>query len=128
MIDLDRFKLINDAKGHDVGDEVLRRVARAMVAATPDGAAVTRLGGDEFAVLLPGCDVEEARGIASEIVDAVAGVELADLGVLTSLGASVGCSHRHEGSEDPRELLRSADRALYKAKTEGVGRVCAEHL
>jgi len=128
MIDLDRFKLINDAHGHDVGDEVLRRVAHAIVAKTPDRASVTRLGGDEFAVLLPSCDVEAAREIAGDIVEGVAEVELSDLGVSTTIGVSVGCSHRHHGDEDPRELLRAADRALYKAKTEGVSRVCADHL
>ena len=128
MLDLDRFKAVNDECGHDVGDEVLRRVARALVSAAPSSAVVARLGGDEFVVLLPECEAEQAQAVVKALLAALADVDIADIAVGHRVGASIGCSHRRGGEGDLDSLLRTADRALYRAKAEGIGMFCSDLL
>jgi diguanylate cyclase (GGDEF)-like protein/PAS domain S-box-containing protein len=120
FVDLDRFKLVNDSLGHQAGDEVLTAVARRLESALRPGDTVARLGGDEFTVLLEEISgVHEATRVAERIhatlADSfrVAGHELV-------IGASVGIAL---GSPDrrPEDLVRDADIAMYRAKTEGRG-------
>jgi diguanylate cyclase (GGDEF)-like protein len=114
IIDLDDFKRVNDVRGHQAGDELLRRVAALLQAQLRPYDQVARYGGDEFVLLLPGSDEASACAVAERVRDAVAG-EL--------VGAcSLGVAEWREGL-DPDGLLEHADRALLVAKRTGKGRV-----
>ncbi|QKR98223.1 diguanylate cyclase [Sphingomonas sp. CL5.1] len=117
LADIDHFKLVNDALGHDGGDEVLRIIARALRAAAPPDALVARLGGEEFAVLVP-----ERRGdVAAEVLARVRRERMPfDLTVTVSLGT---CAGPIASEQDWKALYRNADQALYAAKAAGRDRV-----
>jgi len=117
LLDLDRFKEINDTLGHPVGDKLLIEVSRRLGEATPGG-VIARLGGDEFALLLPigsGADaaLATARRIAAEIRVPFSVDRLA-----LELGASIGIALFPDHGGDPDRLLRCADVAMYLAKRE----------
>jgi len=119
MLDLDRFKFVNDTLGHGMGDELLRKVAARLQAALGEGDVVARLGGDEFAILL--LDRANAAGpdaVAARIVETIDRAFLLD-GQLVHVGVSVGVAIAVRDGHQPDELLRNADLALYKAKAEG---------
>jgi diguanylate cyclase (GGDEF)-like protein len=119
MCDLDHFKAINDAHGHAVGDEVLKRVAADLLAGVRAFDTVARVGGEEIAVLLVGCDREAATRIAERLRRHVARALPAEPLVAISIGiADSGLTG------EPTELLAHADRALYFAKRSGRDRVC----
>jgi len=124
LIDVDRFKSINDAYGHPVGDAALAHVSGLMRARVRAGDAVlARLGGDELAVLLPGCAETTAVHRAQDLLDAVTSRPLRlDDGTLVPLSLSIGVAHSATatGAED---LYSAADGALYRAKRGGRGRV-----
>ncbi|PRY12130.1 putative bifunctional diguanylate cyclase/phosphodiesterase [Kineococcus rhizosphaerae] len=113
LIDVDRFKEVNDRQGHHAGDALLRRIVTAVRKTTPADAVVTRIGGDEFAVLLPGRDEAQATTIGHAVHDAV--VHFAEVGL------SVGVRSAPAGAVDPDRLLQQADTAMYAAKTSGGG-------
>ncbi|MEZ0493474.1 putative bifunctional diguanylate cyclase/phosphodiesterase [Kineococcus sp. TBRC 1896] len=113
LLDVDRFKEVNDRDGHHAGDDLLRRVVAAARHALPPDAVLTRIGGDEFAVLLPGRDECQAARIGQAVHAAV--VERAEIGV------SVGVRSGPAGALDADRLLRQADTAMYSAKTAGGG-------
>lgn len=122
MIDLDHFKSINDTHGHSVGDEVLRRVARAIEHSTNDG-TVVRMGGEEFAVLVPrGCDGVE---LAHRLREALARLEMEHDGRSVPVTASVGVARQDAANPlaGLDQLLGEADAALYAAKNGGRNRV-----
>ncbi len=132
VIDLDYFKPINDLYGHRLGDEVLRVAAQRLVAIVEDRGVVARLGGDEFGIIMTvaGDDDDQPLRVARRIVhDIPRPIKLAALSL--EVGASAGVSMydpRHEASEgkysdgSPVEtVLRQADMAMYRAKTEGRG-------
>jgi diguanylate cyclase (GGDEF)-like protein len=119
MLDIDRFKDINDMSGHHAGDEVLRVTAERMVQAVRKSDTVARMGGDEFVVLLPDLiDPRAAESIAAKLVTMLsapvpfAGRELA-------VSVSIGVCTASPGELDPEVLLRNADAALYLAKAQG---------
>lgn len=112
LVDLDRFKFINDSFGHPAGDYVLTKVAERIQRAAPDAIVVSRLGGDEFAIVLD--DDSEAEAVAERIVASVS-EPIAWNGSPLRVGASVGIAREGRGSE----LLRRADIALYAAKNAG---------
>jgi len=118
-VDLDHFKRINDTYGHDVGDAVLVAVSNRLRSAVREYDTVARLGGDEFAILLDALDdVAEAEAVARRVLTSlVPPVRVAeqDLAVTASMGISVF----PEGGDAAEELLRSADRAMYRAKRSG---------
>lgn len=127
FIDLDRFKVVNDSLGHDVGDRLLREVAVRLRAAVRAGDVACRLGGDEFVVLCEGLPDDGPRAIAT--MDEVAERVLAMLqepmvlqGRELSVGASVGIALA-EADQRPEALLADADTAMYHAKDLGRGRV-----
>jgi diguanylate cyclase (GGDEF)-like protein/PAS domain S-box-containing protein len=128
LIDLDRFKAINDGFGHDRGDEVLREFGRRLRAAVREGDTVARLGGDEFGVLLPGAGEVEAGAVAGAIVRAACGVFEVD-GLRFSVGVSVGIATHAGPFGDAAEVMRRADAAMYEVKkggrTFGGGPACA---
>jgi diguanylate cyclase (GGDEF)-like protein/PAS domain S-box-containing protein len=120
-LDLDRFKVINDSLGHEVGDRVLLEVARRLGELVRPADTVARLGGDEFVVLAEGLESpEEALAISQRIEDVVA--VPCDIGEGTVVvTASVGIALARPG-EDPEGLIRDADTAMYRAKELGRGR------
>ena len=120
MIDLDRFKPINDTLGHAAGDLVLRKVADRLRAVVRQDDLVARLGGDEFAVLqLHASEGETAEELASCIVAAIGGEPFMLDGQAVYVGASIGIACAPDDGDDPAELLRNADLALYAAKANG---------
>jgi diguanylate cyclase (GGDEF)-like protein len=122
FVDLDDFKLVNDSRGHDAGDEVLRRVANVLLSTTRPKDLVARLGGDEFAVLLgPGTDEDTAELVAQRIVDAL-GEPLHVFGEVHQIGASIGLACRIESDSTTDDLIRRADDAMYTAKGRGKNR------
>lgn len=122
MLDLDHFKSVNDRHGHEVGDTVLRELARRMTAGRRDEDLVARIGGEEFAVILPGAGRTAAREVAERIRVAVREREFPVAGTCT-----ISCGVAHwEAGDDPAALLRRADANLYRAKAEGRDRVIAE--
>ncbi|MEP7312365.1 MAG: EAL domain-containing protein [Pseudomonadota bacterium] len=119
VMDLDRFKYVNDTLGHDVGDHVLRVVAERLQALQPAGSCVARLGGDEFAVLAP-AGIDEARAIAHAISRALeAPILYADQPL--DVGSSIGIAVYPLHSETMQGLLRNADIAMYVAKQARTG-------
>ena len=121
-MDLDRFKEVNDVFGHAVGDELLRRVANALLGAAR-GARIARVGGDEFMTLVEGKDPAAAAAeLAVRLRDAVAApfeIEGRRLGIGVSVGVALYPDHG-----DLETALANADAALYRAKSEGGGNVC----
>ena len=118
-LDLDKFKPVNDTLGHAVGDHLLRAVADRLRAATRETDTVSRLGGDEFVVLQTGInDQTDACVLAERLVDKLcASFEIG--GTDIQIGTSIGIAMAPEHSVDATELLKLADKALYRTKTEG---------
>jgi diguanylate cyclase (GGDEF)-like protein len=121
FIDLDGFKQINDAHGHDAGDELLRQAAGRLSALFRRCDDVARLGGDEFAVVLEGvADLTEVEAAAGRVRDAfVPPFRIGDLTV--SVSASVGQAVWHDGGVTVEALVREADAAMYRDKTASRG-------
>ncbi len=121
IIDLDRFKDINDTLGHHAGDQVLRRVAESIDDVLRDGDTVARLGGDEFAVLLPEVSShEEAYSIAQRVLAAIAQpMRISDVTLEPSGSIGIACRPAH--GEDVETLIRHADAAMYTAKEQHAG-------
>ncbi len=117
MMDLDRFKLINDTLGHSVGDQLLEQVALRLVDAVGAREDVARLGGDEYAALLQVSSMTQVRQIADRVLEEVR-LPIQLQGHETVISASIGIAvAAREGVPD--ELLRRADAALYRAKDAG---------
>jgi diguanylate cyclase (GGDEF)-like protein/PAS domain S-box-containing protein len=119
VFDLDGFKDINDAHGHEAGDELLRHTADAIRGRLRRDDVLARLGGDEFAVLLPDCEIERAVDIASELGALIAAQRFVFDGIDRSVTASVGVAPVGK----PSAALSAADRAMYDAKAVGGNRV-----
>jgi diguanylate cyclase (GGDEF)-like protein len=122
LLDIDRFKTINDTHGHPVGDAVLIHLAAILVANSRPGSVNSRMGGDELAVLLPGCSSEAALGRARQLQYAIQAspLELSD-GTLLAISVSLGVAHIPTNATTALELYQAADAALYRAKREGHG-------
>ncbi len=119
FLDLDNFKSINDQYGHQMGDRLLRVVAKRLVTCVRTTDTVSRLSGDEFTIILQGLDrIHDIRQVAQKIVECLmAPIQLSgkDLSVQTSIGIAVS----PKDSTDPRALLAIADKAMYCAKDVG---------
>ena len=123
MVDLDRFKPINDRNGHMVGDLVLKEVALRLSQCLHQSDLRARYGGDEFVVVVGEREGSNARSSAQRIIDRLSEpMRFGDLSV--SIGASVGVARFPADGETDDELLRKADWALYRAKKGGRGSVC----
>ena len=121
LLDLDRFKDINDGLGHDLGDALLTKIAQRLPSAVGDpAAAVARLGGDEFAILLTQRSPAEALAVADRVLDEVRRPVDLD-GLITEVGCSIGVAAHPEHGATVTELLKSADIAMYDAKRRRVG-------
>ena len=120
LMDLDRFKEVNDTLGHGAGDEVLCAVATKLTDLLEDDATVARLGGDEFAILLRSADLAEAEWTARAIVSLLESpIRLREIDV--RIGASVGIALAPEHGTDPDLLVQRADVAMYLAKAHETG-------
>jgi diguanylate cyclase (GGDEF)-like protein len=125
FIDLDGFKAVNDAYGHEAGDQVLISVAARMRAALRDSDTLARLGGDEFVALLTDLNVQaDAAPTLSRLLEAAA--QPIDLqGRSVQVTASIGASFYPQAQKRTAdELLREADLAMYQAKLAGKNQVC----
>jgi len=121
FIDLDRFKQVNDTRGHLVGDSVLKRVAELLGGALREEDMLARYGGDEFVVLLPGADEDNAVGVAEKLRKALdSDPEIKSFGVTASIGV---CSSEVSTAEDTETFIKHADEASYVAKRAGGNKV-----
>ncbi|WP_245321767.1 bifunctional diguanylate cyclase/phosphodiesterase [Bradyrhizobium sp. LTSPM299] len=123
LIDLDRFKEVNDSLGHAAGDELLIRVAAALRQELGPRAFIARLGGDEFAVLAEGCGTSDAAltGLADRLIGRLSGpVDLTEGEAF--VGATIGIARLPEHGVTAETAVRNADLALYMAKEAGRGR------
>ena len=122
MLDLDRFKAVNDNLGHLSGDELLQRVAERITARLREADIVARLGGDEFVVLLKDiAQPENAARIAENIVADLCKPFQLSLSGDVCIGVSIGISLYPQHGDNPEKLMNSADTALYQAKDRGRG-------
>jgi diguanylate cyclase (GGDEF)-like protein/PAS domain S-box-containing protein len=124
FIDLDNFKTINDARGHAIGDVMLKHAAQRVAAALRQGDTVARLGGDEFVVLLEnlGRDVQRATGAAQSVAEKIRAALAEDVeigGQLYHASASIGVALPLRDGRTGQDLLREADTAMYRAKVAG---------
>ena len=121
LVDLDRFKEVNDALGHSTGDELLRHLGRRLADRLLPNETLARLGGDEFAVLAPGItDPDLAVGVADRIATALdlpVTVQNVDIHLSASIGIAIAPDH----ADAAEALLSKADVAMYQAKRAGVG-------
>lgn len=123
FLDLDDFKAINDTLGHDAGDQLLSEAATRILAGLRPDDLAARMGGDEFAVLLaPRATVDDAVVVAHRLLDDLAAPFLVG-GREAVIGASVGIARARDAGEPVFELLRNADIAMYRAKTDGKRRL-----
>jgi diguanylate cyclase (GGDEF)-like protein len=115
LIDIDRFKTVNDTFGHQVGDQVLRELSALFKRTVRTYDTVVRWGGEEFLLVLPGVSLEDAQRLADRIRRAVEAIEFPGAGRITlSAGAAgLGLDYSFE------EMLATADRRLYQAKSSG---------
>ncbi|WP_127999141.1 diguanylate cyclase domain-containing protein [Piscinibacter defluvii] len=125
MVDLDRFKPINDRAGHAAGDAMLKAVAVVLGARVRASDLVVRLGGDEFALLLERCPHETALRIAEAARGAIQDIALPWQGEQLRVGASLGVASLTPETADAAAWMEAADAACYAAKNAGRGRVCA---
>ena len=121
LVDLDRFKLVNDTLGHATGDLLLKEVASRLTNSLADRATVGRLGGDEFAVIFQGAveRIELAR-ISDQLIKDLSAAYLIN-GIELHIGATVGIALAPADAETQEQLICSADLGLYRAKEEGRG-------
>ncbi len=128
MMDIDKFKTINDTLGHEAGDEVLRALARVCAPHLREVDIFARLGGEEFAVFMPDTPLAGARHVAERIRRAL-GAEPVQLPAEKSVAftVSIGVAEWSDhGDEDLPGLVKRADQCLYRAKQSGRNQVCAE--
>jgi diguanylate cyclase (GGDEF)-like protein len=128
VVDIDRFKHVNDTYGHQVGDEVLRRVAAALQAEVRNVDLCARYGGEEMALLLPQTDLGGGCQLAERLRTAVGGRPFVINGREICVTISLGVATYPEGARDRDELFSAADRALYGAKRAGRNQVVAGGL
>ena len=122
LIDIDRFKLVNDTFGHDIGDEVLRWIGRVLTEHTRAADSPFRIGGEEFAILAPATSAEVAFGLAVRLVSLVGEAKPPlELELKVTMSAGYASCPDHGGSAT--RLYSLADQALLKAKSEGRNRV-----
>jgi diguanylate cyclase (GGDEF)-like protein len=118
MIDVDNFKIVNDKFGHLAGDMVLKKIASVLKECARSTDIICRYGGDEFAVILPDTTEEQTVQLAQRISLAVKAIHSFDKAVTLSIGTA-----EYSGEDNPSDLIRRTDQALYKAKQLGKNRV-----
>ncbi len=124
VLDVDRFKAVNDTHGHAAGDAVLQAVAARAAGAIRAGDLLARVGGEEFGILLPAADLARAVDAAERIRMTLAALPVEAAGIALAITASFGCAALARG-ETPEELVARADARLYEAKGAGRNRVAS---
>jgi diguanylate cyclase (GGDEF)-like protein len=119
MLDLDRFKEVNDSLGHQAGDQLLKEVAQRLTGCVRESDTVSRLGGDEFVVLLAETAGPGDAEIAARKILAALGRPFLLQGHEARIGVSIGVSVFPEDGADADSLLRTADEAMYRVKRAG---------
>jgi len=122
MIDIDRFKTVNDRFGHQKGDEILQNVSSIIMNSVRKGDICGRYGGEEVIIMLPGANSKEGLSIAEKIRKKIENARL--LGLHTPLTVSLGVSSYPEHSTWAKDLIEKADQALYYAKESGRNMSC----
>ena len=123
-MDLDRFKAVNDTFGHEVGDIVIKTASDRIQDVVVDRALVARMGGDEFTLIVfDASDREEIRSMCEDIITSIS-KDISFYGGRARIGASAGVALWDDETASPKEVIRNADAALYRAKVAGRGRVC----
>jgi diguanylate cyclase (GGDEF)-like protein len=123
VVDLDRFKAVNDGGGHAAGDAVLRRVAEVLTSVVRNTDTVARVGGDEFAIVLEKATPERARAVAQQILRALNPLQFEWDGIAFSVGASVGVATIAAEYHNIAAWLAAADGACYEAKRAQRGQI-----
>jgi len=124
FVDLDDFKSVNDRFGHASGDQLLVEVSNRMVHVARPEDTVARLGGDEFTVLIKNShSVEDGVGVANRILERISEPYQIN-GVEINISASIGVSMSSPRGDQPEDLLREADQAMYRAKSGGKSKIC----
>ena len=122
FLDLDRFKLVNDTLGHAAGNVLLMTVGKRLVESAPHGSMIARLQGDEFAILVPDAkDGASSLKAANEVLASI-GQPVVIAKRKLHVSCSIGIAHSPQDGREPEALLRSADRAMYRAKELGRNR------
>jgi diguanylate cyclase (GGDEF)-like protein len=124
LLDLDRFKMINDTYGHHTGDDLIVEIGQRLSSLLPVQDAVGRLGGDEFVVMISGVESEQQVAALCRQIITRLGEPMTLRGHTLWVGVSIGVALAPQHSLDRLELMRKADIALYAAKAEGRGRYC----
>lgn len=119
MFDIDEFKSLNDAYGHQTGDDVLKKVAAALAHTCRDFDTPARYGGEEFAVILPSCTTRESLAVAERLRASLSEIE----GLPTPITASAGVATFPTHASDIQSLVKASDEALYESKRAGRDRV-----
>ena len=120
LLDIDHFKKVNDSYGHDVGDEVIIRVAQELKAIKQGKDIAARVGGEEFSIILPDTNIKQGVEVAERLRAAIKGMDIPDVGKIT---ISCGVAEFPSCALDSRTLYKAADTALYEAKRQGRDRV-----
>ena len=118
MLDLDYFKQVNDTYGHAAGDEVLRRFATLARSSIRDQDIIGRLGGEEFAIILPNATIDQAHLVCDRVRRAIGDARMRVDENIISVTVSGGVA-TYRDDQPAEEVLRAADRALYRAKNGG---------
>ena len=126
LVDVDRFKLINDRHSHAVGDAVLRQVSAALAASTAEAGWAARLGGDEFLLVFPGLTIAEALVQVEELRQAIETHDWESVSQGLAVTVSVGVTSQQPGRTTQSAILGQADRNLYAAKDAGRNRVAGD--
>jgi hemerythrin len=119
MFDVDHFKEINDTYGHDVGDLVLKEIARTLKESFRNDDIVGRLGGDEFFVICPNTQREGGRHIAEKARKAISEIEIPVEDTSFTLSMSVGVGYLNSEMKTPKDIIKAADNGMYMAKEAG---------
>jgi diguanylate cyclase (GGDEF)-like protein len=126
MLDIDKFKWYNDRYGHAVGDILLKHIANNITARLGPGDMASRYGGEEIAILLPGADIKKAQKTAESIRKNIESNPFTVRRERHDVTVSIGVSSYPKDSALDEELVKKADERLYKAKSSGRNRVCAD--
>ncbi|MBM7555940.1 sensor domain-containing diguanylate cyclase [Halanaerobacter jeridensis] len=127
MMDIDNFKDFNDTYGHQVGDEVLKELARLLKKEARESDIVARYGGEEFAVILPETDLNGAVEMGKRLNKAIRNMVIKYEGLEIKITVSIGASSYHEGKSQ-KKLINDSDDALYQAKDHGKDQTCAKEF
>ena len=123
MIDLDKFKVINDTYGHGIGDWVLQAVSSTIKTCIRDNDAFARLGGEEFIILLPSCDIQAATYVSEHCLTKIASIDTAESGHTFDITASIGVTTSTLSGYELAKLMADADEAMYQSKENGRNQV-----